>query len=119
MYPQSCAPSEDSDQSSLSRSPIRIFAVYILDSQECKASGADNEDSDQTAQSDLSLRWAHMSKGKFYNVVTQLSYPQRHSVLLICEFLIFISDYECISAREQSHLRRKPDVCGKCKPPCK
>ena len=29
---------------------------------------ADNEDSDQTAQADLSLRWTHMSEGVFSHV---------------------------------------------------
>ena len=31
---------------------------------------ADNEDSDQTAQNDLTLRWAHISDGTFSHAVT-------------------------------------------------
>ena len=32
----------------------------------------DNEDSDQTSQADLSLRWVHISEGTFSNVATQI-----------------------------------------------
>ena len=35
-YLQVCAPSKDSDQPTHSRSPIRIFTWFILDSQGCK-----------------------------------------------------------------------------------
>ena len=44
-YLRTCAPSEDSDQTSQMRSLIRIFTGRILDSQGCEI-----EDSDQTAR---------------------------------------------------------------------
>ena len=48
MYLRARAPSEDSDQTALSHSLIRIFTGHIMD-----------------VQTDLSIRWAHISNGTF------------------------------------------------------
>ena len=64
-YLRTCAPCEDSDQPAHLRSLIKIFAVRILDGQECKVSscGQRRLKSDcADAQSDLNLRWAHISE---------------------------------------------------------
>ena len=72
-YPQTFAPSEDSDQPAYSRSLFRIFTKCVLDIQWCKVSpcGQWRLWSDcADAQDDLCLRWMHMSEGTFSHVET-------------------------------------------------
>ena len=66
-----CAPSKDSDQPAHSHSRIRVFVICrknhcILGYPKCAQrrfwSGCAN------AQADLNLRWAHMYKGRFFDV---------------------------------------------------
>ena len=68
--PRTCAPSEYSDLPVQSHSWNRIVTVRILDSIGCKVSSCGQRRlwSDcADAQSDQSLRWAHMSEGTFYH----------------------------------------------------
>ena len=74
-YLRPCAPSEDSDQPAHSSSLIRMYILRMLDSQGCKVSSCEQRRlrSDcANAQSDLSLRWAHMWGGTFSHVVAHL-----------------------------------------------
>ena len=72
-YLRTCAPSEDSDQPAHSHKLFRIFTWHFLDSQRYQVSTCGQRKSDQTARTDLSLRWAHMSEGTFFHVVTHLT----------------------------------------------
>ena len=54
-----CSPSEDSDQPGHPPSLIRVFACVQWVAKDPSFLHADSEDSEQTAQFDLSLRWAH------------------------------------------------------------
>ena len=72
-YLRTCVPCEDSDQPAHSCNLITFFTERILDSQRCKVSlqgqrrlWPDCAD----AHANLSLRWAHMSVGKFSHIVT-------------------------------------------------
>ena len=63
---RTCAPSEDSDQPAHSRSLIRIFTERILDSQGYTVSSCGQRwlwSNCADAQTDLSVRWPHMSEG--------------------------------------------------------
>ena len=70
-YLRKSAPGEDSDQLAHMKCIIRIITRRFLDSEGCKVSscGERRLPSDcADAQSDESLRWAHMSKGTFSHV---------------------------------------------------
>ena len=69
------APNEDSDQLAHSRSLIRVFVVrmkkvWILGYPKCAQWRFWSDCAN--AQADLNLRWAHMSKGTFYDFVARL-----------------------------------------------
>ena len=70
MYPLTCAPNEDSDQPAHPCSLIRVFFVRMKKLCILEIQNALSEDSD--AQSDLNLRWAHMSEGTFSDVIAEL-----------------------------------------------
>ena len=75
---RTCAPSKDSDQPAHLRSLTRNFTVRILDSQGCEVSSCRQRRlwSDcADVQSDLSLRWAHMSDGTFSDIAAHLILP--------------------------------------------
>ena len=86
-YIQTCAHSEDSDQPAHSRSLIRIFTGRILDSQGCEDSSCGQRRlwSDRAeAQSDLSFRWVHKTRGTFFHVTDQLLKPSGDSTKSRC-----------------------------------
>ena len=72
---QTCAPSEDSDQTEHSCSLIRIFTGRILNRHGYKVSisGQWKLWADcALAHADLSLRWEHMSEGTFPRIAVQM-----------------------------------------------
>ena len=63
MYLLICASNEDSNQHAHPRSLIRIFIVRRKKLCILCYPNTPKKDSDQNAQSDLNLRWVHMSEG--------------------------------------------------------
>ena len=66
------APSEDLEQPAQLYILTRILNGTFWIAKDSKFLHADNEDSDQTAQADLSLCWALMSEGTFSHVTAQI-----------------------------------------------
>ena len=77
LYFRTYAPCEDSDQPAHPRRLIWVFAVRPINIQDSKAytGGQQRLWSDcLDVQADLSLRWAHMSKGTFSLIAVHPSY---------------------------------------------
>ena len=72
------ATSEYSDQPGYTPSLTRVLAVRLLVAKGPSFFHADSKDSDQTAQADLSLRWAHMPFCWFCHETAHLFYLSRH-----------------------------------------
>ena len=78
-------PSKDSNQPALLHSLIRIITWCILNSQGCKVSYADSKDWSDYAdvQTDLSLRWTHMSEGTFSHVVVYILFEKKKQCFIL------------------------------------
>ena len=120
-----CASNEDSIQPTNSRKLIRIFR-RILDSHGCKISscGQRRLKSDCTdAQSDLSLRWTHMSKGTFSNVTgniklfsicTNIHTSRQHTHIITTWNSSFVCSIILYLLIKMGHKVRKRAFCEMC-----
>ena len=65
VYFLTCSPNENANQPAHPFSLTRVFVVRIKHFASLAIQNAPRAESDQTAQSHVTLRWTHMSKGMF------------------------------------------------------
>ena len=92
-YLRTCAPGEDSDQPAHSRSLIRNFTSRILDSQGCKVSSHDNEDTGQTARM-RRLIWVFV--GRTHQKVRCGSFAHRSASSIYIPCFAFWSEFSSL-----------------------
>ena len=91
MYLRTCAPSKDSGQPADSCSLIQIFSECTLNSQGCKVSTCAQQilwSDCASAQSDLSLCWAHMSAGTVSHVAAHSYWDTFWIIVFTPEFRV-------------------------------